>query len=563
MKQSLLKSLLVIITVALMMSCDAWQDDIRLKNENLKRNLYELVQAEADLSVFAEILEKTGYDRFLQEEQAATVFAPKNDLLQQIKDLPREELSEWVKNYIAYLSYFTKSSGGFDAGYIRMINEKYIPVNAAGISGTAIAKANLAASNGVLHIIGGLIADRKNILEYIKEQTGFAQIDYINAQDKQMMDTERSVQKGVDLNGQPIYDTVWVTRNEFLERYPLGDETQAFTVLLVSDNALDLLKAKYAKYMKQADADKQAEDIISQLAADFILKPVDIEAAGRFASMEDVLVDVDPAFITETYQASNGKVYKVSAADIKIYENKIKTRIIEAEDYVDRWDAQDAWEVRYRAWASGGRDVILKGTTRNSVTYEALNEETGEMETKTNTYTYRITYRTNDPVSSKVSHPYLKYQPTMYSTDYNIYWVTYDDVESHYSNFGDTIQQPMVLEQKLLISFPGFPELKRESDAKISNNFNSYSLMASSSTAGVLEEKQLVRYKAASATDYLYLLGQLYTEEDNFGKNERLKCPAYGKATFFVSNTVREQNVNAGLIFLDYIRLVPLVDPND
>ena len=39
---------------------------------------------------------------------------------------------------------------------------------------------------------------------------------------------------------------------------------------------------------------------------------------------------------------------------MKMYNNKIKEHLIEGESYVDRWDGQDGWEVRYRSWASGG-----------------------------------------------------------------------------------------------------------------------------------------------------------------------------------------------------------------
>jgi hypothetical protein len=561
MKQRYLIHAFLLPIVACLSACDAWQDNTRLRDEGLGKNLYETVTANPNISFFAEILQITGYDRFLQEEPALTVFAPENDALKELDRSDANKMKEWIKNYIAYLSYYTDLAGQFPVGHIRMINEKNVPVNAAGISGAHIVKANESASNGVLHVIDSSIADRKNIWEYLTEQTGYEQVDYIRSLTKQVMDMDRSVQISV-LDSRPVYDTIWTTRNEWLETYPLDNETQAFTVLLLEPNTLERLKTKYAKYMQQKDPQQQEAGIMQQVTGDMVLHPVIIEQAGRYYSMEDIGVDIDPEAIVETYRASNGTVYKVNAVDVKMYENKIKTQIIEAEDYDDRWDSRDAWEVRYRSWASGGKDVLLKGTTRNKISYEAYNEETETMETKENTYTYRVTYRTNDPLSSNVSNPYLKFQPTLYSTGYEIFWVAYDDVEWHYSNFSDTIQQPMILEQKLLVSFPGEPELKRETDGAIENNFTSYSLMAGTSTAGIHEETQLVRYRA-SATDKIYLLGQRYSEEDDFGQNEILKSPSYGKATFFVSNTVRETNVNAGLIFLDYIRLVPKVDPND
>jgi uncharacterized surface protein with fasciclin (FAS1) repeats len=600
MKQSLFKLKaskgLVMASIVLFTACNAWEEDTRLKNDDLNRNLYEAVVSDAELSVFTNILTQTGYDKFLQEEQALTVFAPKNAVLQGL-DLPEgDELKEWLKNYIAYMSYTTDEAGHFETGYIRMINDKNVPVNAAGISGAAIVKANRASSNGMLHVIDNIIIDRKNIWEYLKEQTGYAQIDYILSLNKEVMDMERSVQTGVDMGGHPIFDTVWVTGNEFLKTYPLDDETQAFTVLVLESGAIDALTAKYARYMKQENLDEQANTIMRHITHDMILHPFNVEQAGRYPSRtvsgiranDFLLVDIDPANIVESYQASNGKVYKLSAVDVKMYENKIKTLIVEAENYTERWCAQDGWEVRYRPYASGGKDMVLKGQTRNTFEYDVWDDAGDSVAHKSEAKTFQMHHRTStEPYISKSTNAYLKFEPEMYAVPYEIYWRAYDDKSDHFLsitgklfeiNGPDTVPLftiegvdttlytktfPMILEQKLLISFPGKPALKRETDASISNNFNAYSLMAGVSTAGVLEETKLTRYRAADATNNQFLLGAFYTDEDSFGQNEVLKCPAYGKATVFVANTVRQTDTYAGVMFLDYIRIVPLVDPND
>ncbi len=158
----------------------------------------------------------------------------------------------------------------------------------------------------------------------------------------------------------------------------------------------------------------------------------------------------------------------------------------------------------------------------------------------------------------------------MYSCDYEIFWLTYDDYNHGFTvpetGLTPGVTMPMKLEQKLLISFPEEPVLMRESDAKISNNFTSYSLMAGVAISGVREETQLVRYRQNISNVNnvgLYMLDVISDGEDIYGSGGILKCPAQGKATFFVANTVRGLNADAGLIFLDYIRLVPKVDPND
>jgi hypothetical protein len=552
----------VVAALILFPACDPWANDTKLKNSDLDKTLWELLQTNPEVSAFVSILQKTGYDQFLQDEQSLTVFAPVNSALQGVEVNDNALLTEWVKNYIAFLSYYTDESDRFEKEEIQMLNGKSVPVTGAGISGANITRFNWAGVNGVIHIIDNTIIDRKNIWEYLSEQTGYEQVELIRSFDAEVMDMERSVQIKMDMDGQPIYDTVWVTRNPFLEACPINNERQLFTYILMDNSALELLKTKYRKYFTQKEEDVQERLISYELVSDLALKHQPIESAGRFNSLNDILIDIDPADITETYQASNGIVYKVSRADIKMYENKIKTQIIEAEDYVDRWDSDNAWAIRYRNWASGGRDVMLKGITRNTVYYQYDNE--GETRDTSKVFTYDTKYRDNDAVLTKSSNAYLKYTPVLYSTGYEIRWMAYDDLEKHYTNFTDTLQKPMVLEQKLFVSFPDEPELMRNAtDATISNNFSATTVMAGTSVAGVHEETRLERYTVTSTNTGIFILDQPFTGTDAFGDQTVLKCPVYGKAAFFVANTPRELNTNSGILFLDYIKLTPLVDPND
>lgn len=563
------KSAILFAISLLVVACDPWKDDTELNDGNVNKQLDQIVRENPETSTFADILQKTGYDRFLSEKQALTVFAPTNEALSGVDQSNTEVLKEWIQNYIAILSYYTDKQGAFQVESIEMINGKSIPVNTLAISGSNIVKSNLLSANGVLHIIDNVIADRKNIWEYLKGQPNSAQANFIQSQEKEVMDMNKSVPSGVNELGQQTYDTVWIKTNPFLQAYPLDDERSSFTLILLDDGALNALSPKYFKYFAKKEAEETNEEVMFQISSDMILQKQLITAPGRYPSVDDILVDLDPAHILETYQASNGMIYKVSAVDVKMYNNKIKEQIIEAEDYLFRYDGSttdpltDAWLVRYRSWASGGQDVVLKGATYNYIDYKHYDVENDTTYEGTNSYRFTYPSRTENPIC-KQSNAYLQFKPTLHSVDYNIYWVAYDDVESHYSGFGsDTIKQPMVLEQKLMISFPGEKELSRGSTGNISGNFSPYSVMAGVSTAGIHEETKLTRYRANVANDDIYLLDQPYTSEDAFGAGERLKSPSYGEATFFFANTVRGTYATSGLLFLDYIRLVPLVDPND
>lgn len=558
--------LVSVILLPCLFSCDAWKDDLVLTDANYDKKLAVVIALHPEISRFDSILKITGYDKLLEGEQSLTVFAPTNEALKNLDVSSVDYLKKWVENYMAYTSYYVNSTGSFAMGdstvtEVEMLNDKIIPINIQGIT-----KNNIAAGNGVLHIINYQISFRKNLLEYIYEQQGYDQIDFIKSIQEKVMDPAKSIQTGVDINGQPLFDTVWTEKNTFLESYRLGNEKMKYTVILLDNSALALIKQKYAKYMYQANTVTQNKEIMKQLCGDLVLKYVNIKSSGRYPSVGNVLVDIDTTRIINKYECSNGMVYKLSAADIKIYENKIKTQVIEGEDYTGWYDGQNAWTVRYRSWASGGKDVMLKGDSKCTFSYII------HLPTKDSTATASKTfiYTGDSYVQSKTTNAYVQYNPVLYSCDYEIYWVANDDVASHNFTTPTGIIMPMPLEQKLLISFPGMPELKRESDGKITNNFSLYSAMAATTYAGIPTETKLVRYRlnadnntSGSTNERLFLLDVASDGVDAFGSGSIIKCPAYGKATFFVGNTTRAVTSYAGLIFLDYIKLVPKVDIND
>lgn len=574
MKQSLIKyGILSSLLILVIVGCNPWEKDIQLTEGSRDKDVYELISARSDLSIFKQVLDKTDYDKFLQEERSLTVFAPSNEALSDLDLSDTEALKQWIQNYIARLAFYVDESNRFDINAIRMINKKNVPVTNSQISGTNLVSPNLTASNGVVHIIDGEITARMSVLEYLLSMPNYEQVEFIKSENDLVMDMERSIQIGVDATGRPLYDTIWVTKNEFLDSFPLGDEEEQFTYLLLEPAALSYLKTKYAPYLIQETPEQQDKTVMNHIVNDMLLQAVTIGQDGRYTSLsqlsDSLLVDVKAADIVETYQASNGLVYKINAVDVKIYENKIRTQWIEAEDYTDRWDGQDGWEVRYRQYASGGMDVTLKGQTRNTFTYDIWDESGDSMLTKTETKTFNMVHRSNEGFVSKSNNAYLKYSPTMYSVPYQIYWRSYDDKSGHIYKVNDTIILPMVFEQKMLISFPGKPALMREADGTIVNNFSSYSMMVGISTAGVLEETKLKRYRAVENNN-MYMLAtsisgalQPWEEEDVYGKDDIIYCPNYGQSTLFVSNTVREKDTNAGVLFLDYIRLVPIIDPNE
>lgn len=587
-----IKYFIFAVVAVVLVSCDAWENVKNMEGDRSK-NLLEQLTANPELSTFVKVLETTGYAEKLSTDMNFTVFAPSNASLTSLNLTDTVALTAWVKNYISEKIVYTDEVGKFDINRILMLNGKYVTINGKLISGTPVSKWNIASKNGVLHILGGTIEDRMNIWQYLQTLTGNPVVDFIASFNEKVMDMERSVQTGVNSNGMPTYDTIWTFRNTLLDSSPLADESSTATFLLLDKSGLDALKAKYAKYFAQKDSVQMNRDIMKEIIADMILPYKKIESDGRYSNTSGVLIDINVGDTIKSYTASNGIVYELKAAGVKMYQNKIKPQIIEGENYVTRWP--DAWQVRPRTWASGGRDVVLKSRTRHSYDWQV-----DSTVTKINNL-YNLTYRENEwPGANTLGEPnaYISYKPRMYSTAYKIFWKAYDDNAEKVHI--DARGVPMLFHQKMYISFPGEKVLERTSANVITGNFSStskvgftanHTIMAAQMKAGENVETQLMRFRVNQGhTVYpnsyvLYDINnpnnpQPISSEDIYGKEGLLKCPYYGNSTIFVSNTCigefthsdatiqaylqSSKATNApGMIFLDYIRLEPQVDPND
>lgn len=544
----------------------------------------QLIASNPETSVFASILEKTGYAGLLSGDKSLTVFAPANSAFQHA-DLNMDDLDalrELVKNHLAYAGY-TILNGSFTVGSIELLNAKHAATNNMQINGvdllTGAGQYNLSASNGILHLLDGVIPNRKNIWEYLQAQPDNWQARFIQNMDVREMDREKSVQIGVDQQtGRPVYDTVWINRNPFLEEYPIDNESQHFTYALLPNDVISRIETKYGKYFARPVASQQDSVVRAELIKDCILLPVTIDAGGRYLSVNEVLMDIDASHIVETYTASNGIVYKLSDADVKIYDNKVKPILIEAEDYFSVFADGNAWYTRYREVASGEKDLVMN-TRITFVSYAAED-----------TITYTNIHGLSNPdenlsaavlgVMGRVNNCYAEYKQVVHSVHYKMYWKSYDDVSWH--SDGSRFREPIKYSQKLLLSLPDQPVVYRASDANIINNFSATSAFTSTRiVAGEYEEKQLFRclLSANEADAKLFMLGKnagydningdendyftFFTGSDESGDKETIVCPGYGTATFLVANTTEYKTNYSGMLFLDYIKLVPMVDPND
>lgn len=551
-----------------------WDEHIAAK-ELRGKTLTQVISENPQTSTFATILQKTGYDNLLSGDKMLTVFAPNNEALGSVDMNDVEALKILVKNHVAYANY-TVTNGHFNTDKVEMINSKNALIAGLQINGAQVSSAdesyNITVANGVLHLMNGVIPFQKNIYEYLQTQSGNLQAEFIKNQDKLIMDLEKSVQIGVDKKGKPLYDTVWVNQNKFLETHPINNETKKYTYILLPNDVVERIETKYAKYFAKSETLKQDSIVRYELIKDCILAPVTINADGKYMSIDGVKMDISTANIQETYTASNGQIYKLSDADVKIYENKVKTITIEAENYDSLYaDVTTAWSVRNKSSLSGGKDLLMNSRTQFISKYSSTDSIV-----YTNLYFYANPSETVTSGLGKVNNCFVQFKPIVNSVKYKIYWSAYDDFTWH-SDLVRT-REPIKFSQKMLISFPDKPQVKRNASAIFENNFNPFTVFTSTRfTAGNNEEKQLMRCNISTVdVDSPYFIlnrNYQFTAESNYfnfysgsdavGDRETLICPTYGKSTILVANTTEYKTTYCGPIILDYIKLVPQVDPNE
>jgi len=541
------------LLASLFAACNPWDEHVKVNDSNLDASVIDVLKQQPDLSTFVNVLELTGYDSVLINAQSYTIFAPTNAAWTGIDMANIELLRGYVKNCVAFQS-FTLVSNVFTVSKIKMLNGKYLPTSGSSIDGVAVGEHNILAANGVIHKTASLLVPKMNIWEYLNQDNfaSYSQVKFLKERTDSVMDMELSYQLGLDRNGRPYYDTVWVQRNEWLSKYGINKEDSSYTFLLLDETTFENLKQKYTPYFtinrtvydpialaytSEVDPIATNLQVTGEITKDMILLPVTITNGDTAVSVDGVKIIIPPSSIDVDYTASNGKIYELGNAEVKMYNNKIKEIFIEAENYVGTTMPYTTISKRMFSWASGGYDIVVSG--RNVVganNYWAYGTTTP-------------TYCTN------ANNAALTYRPTLNSIPYKVYWKSYDNLAGH-------VAANLLVSQKLFFSNPGAPPLTYTSSA-VNFNFSDSIVFIGQNVAGNNAETQLFMWQTitnVAATKPLRVASTPLLSHPDY-EIDKLPCTSYGTASLWVSNSALVAGTNGGSIFLDYIRLVPVIDP--
>lgn len=528
--------LIIPVMSTLLVACNnQWNEHVEIGDKTLNSSVIEAIQSRSELSAFYAMLQTTGFDQLLATDNEFTVLAPSNSALAIYANASKEQQIAIVKNHIAYLSFNVNQLQLKTE--LTMINGKKLDLSALTVEAT---NRDILCGNGILHSVNKAIAPSLNIYEYLSTLSDkrYIQLDSLLGKTRQVMDQDKSIQTGVNNQGQAVYDTIWTTKNHFFDQMPLNNEDSIYSFVLLENDNFNAIKAKYAKYMQQSSNVKTDSLATDELIKDLVFQPNSNQA------LSGVTVDFSQATVVTQYTASNGTIRIMKGVNIRMKENKIRSIYVEGENYKQVYDPKHVL-TRLRPWARGGMDVLVSGNTNQ--TRDSISVANGSIVT----ITYRFYYDTN--LQTTVVNYFLQYQATLNSVDYDIYWMAYDDMPLHVGTDGYDAST-LSLNQKLFISLPQEKVLKRESNGQISNNYlGNTTAFVGTSLAGARNESHLSKY-TLGVIPTTYITTQIVDDPYTFS------VPVMGNTTFMVCNTSK---ATGGVMFLDYIKLVPRIADED
>ena len=265
---------LSLLAVGAITSCSDFDDYNTTPSDPLasgNQTLWENIQQNPQLSDFAALVKRTGFDSQLASTRAYTVWAPLNGTFnasdyQALNDSTL--LQQFVKGHVA--QYEHVASGLMDER-VHMLNGKSFSFTGQGaytFGSLPVSTVNLPGNNGVMHVLNGAAPFYPNLYEYImaNQQDTLLQ-QFFKQYELTELDTKNSV-KGPVVGGIQTYiDSVLVTSNSLLRTVgaELTNEDSTYTFLLPNDKAYQDMYDKVKPYFtfvnttKVYDVDKFAD----------------------------------------------------------------------------------------------------------------------------------------------------------------------------------------------------------------------------------------------------------------------------------------------------------------
>ena len=221
--------------------------------QQAERTLWENISQNDQLSDFATLVKKAGFDDELSQPHYYTVWAPLNGTYDASSLMSADSatvLYQFVKSHIAEYNH---SVSGLVDERIHALNRKSFAFEGDGqytYAGHTLRQLNLPNSNGIMHLLDGAARFYPNLYEYLFSCEGIDSVaTFFKRYETSVLDTKNSV-LGPTINGKQTYiDSVMITSNSLLNRIKakLDKEDSTYTMLVPTNEAW---QAHYDKISK-------------------------------------------------------------------------------------------------------------------------------------------------------------------------------------------------------------------------------------------------------------------------------------------------------------------------
>lgn len=433
-------------------SCSDWDDHYEADTSLLgaqQSTLWENISASQNLSQFASLLKKAGYDEVLNATQTYTVWAPADGSYDYnvLASWPENRLvQEFIGNHIARNNY--PISGEVNQR-LYTLNEKMMQMKGSGsyfIQQVPISDPNLASHNGVIHMLSGKIPFMANIYESLNanEYPLDSIAGFYHSYDVKKLNKEKSVQ-GPTLNGEITYlDSVYDEHNDLFNRFfaYINREDSNYTMLAPTNEAWNKARETVSKYFNYVPSFEFMEN--TSTGSDKKLTTVKISDVGYLRdSVINQMILSDLFYNNNIYdnkklddlqsgQAINAdSLY--STTGTKVYADDAR-RLFENAVRADKSNGA-LWvtdSLRMRTWTSWAPEVIVQGENQMmQASYvnvptsglERVYVAPGTQNPEVPGHLSLNSYCEVQPASSSVNPGVVYYLPNVRSTTYSMYIV--------------------------------------------------------------------------------------------------------------------------------------------
>jgi len=338
-------ALLTFLTVLAVSCTDDWNKHYNTEQTSKSNlNLYQYIQAQAELSTFTKMLKIAGYDTILTTSQTFTVWAPTNQSLGNVNLLDTAQIIKIVENHVARFSYPTTS---ISSKKMLMLDNKLIVfANGADgftFGGLKILQSDVATRNGIIHVLNGYLPYQQSIWEFLKSAEGIDSVrNYINSYSITSIDTAASFKNGFMIR------KVYKTTNILLKYFgAINKEDSIYTVIWPNNTAWVEAYNRILPYYNTLSADggvaKQIANTKITIIQDLFFRGVKsqpITADSLFSTIGNGFADPKRLFAgAQVTELSNGLSYVTDKLKYNATESWCPKIKIEAEDVFYRTDS--------------------------------------------------------------------------------------------------------------------------------------------------------------------------------------------------------------------------------